>query len=166
MHEFLQLGFGTVQEARGLLAGMRARCDRPVGVYGFSMGGHLALLTAALQRLDGPMVAVAPSCTPASVFLDGMLAAGSSLQALGEDAETRLRELLDRFRVTSLPPPPAASRAAIIAGRRDGIVPPSEPAAIARHWGAPLTWLETGHVGAVTLHRARVRRTLAEAFRL
>jgi len=165
--EFLQLGLGTVIEARGLLAGLHS--VYPVtGVVGFSMGGHMAALTAALVPWPVRVVAISPSCTPASVFLDGMLAAGTDLSALtmpgGEDSRASLRHTLDRFAVDRLPPPAAPEHALVIGTRGDGIVPPSEPAHIANHWGAAIRWIDSGHVGAVTLHRNALRRAVRDVF--
>lgn len=165
VEEFLHLGFGTVCEARGLLAGLREVHPR-VGVVGFSMGGHMAALTAASICWPVRVVTIAPSCTPASVFLDGMLAAGTSSSVLAGEvpAGGRLRALFDRFSVDRLPPPVAREHALVLGTRRDAIVPPSEPERIAAHWNARLRWLDTGHVGAVTLHRAALRAAVAEVF--
>lgn len=167
VEEFLHLGFGTVCEARGLLAGLRSS-HAVLGVVGFSMGGHMAALTAASLRFSVRVVPISPSCTPSSVFLDGMLAEGTSLTALDADdlaaAHRRLRALFDRFSVDRLPPPASREHALVVGTRRDGIVPPSQPARIAAHWNARLAWLDTGHVGAVTLHRPALREAIAGAF--
>lgn len=166
VREFLELGFGTIEEARGLLAGLREAGIARVGVTGYSMGGHMAALTAGSLPWPVRVAALAPSCSPASVFVDGLLSVGTRFASLGEDAPSgrlRLRRLLDRFAVTELPPPPAATDAIIVGTLRDGIVPPTEPQRIADHWGARLRWLDTGHVGAVTLHRAALRAAVVAA---
>ncbi len=170
VEEFLQLGFGTVMEARGLLAGLRSQGVPRTGVVGYSMGGHLAALTAASLSWPVHVVAMAPSCTPSSVFIDGLLSSGTRFDVLDEgtpgSARPRLRALLDRFSVTELPPPRAPEQALIVGTRRDGIVPPGEPQRIADHWKADLRWLDTGHVGAPTRHRSALRQAMRDTFGL
>jgi hypothetical protein len=170
VEEFLQLGFGTVSEARGLLAGLRNDGVQTMGVSGFSMGGHMAALTAASVPWPVGVVAIAPSCTPSSVFIDGLLSSGTRFDLLDGaqpgSGRPKLRELLDRFSVMGLPPPPDVRRALIVGTRRDGIVPPCQPQRIAEHWKAELQWIDTGHVGAVTRHRAALREAIRTTFGL
>jgi hypothetical protein len=168
VEEFIQLGLGTVSEAMGLLAGFRAQGIERIGVVGFSMGGHMAALTAACLPWEVRVAAMAPSCTPASVFIDGMLSAGTRFDRLdgahpGSGRE-RLRAWLDRFCVLEVPPPVSPEHALVVGTTRDGIVPPREPRRIAEHWNAELRVLDTGHVGAVTRHRTALRRAVADVF--
>jgi dienelactone hydrolase len=135
-----------------------------VGVTGFSMGGQMAAMIAASAPFPLAVAALAPSCTPAAVFVQGYLRHAVDVAALGGPGA---RELLDRrlrrFDVRALPPPPAGSSAIVVGARRDGIVPPSEPEAIARHWGAELRWLDAGHVSTVLFHQDALRRAVRDA---
>jgi dienelactone hydrolase len=159
----------TVREARALLAWLAARTGLPVGVAGYSMGGQMAALTGASMPFPVACVPLAPSSTPASVFTEGLLKRAVDADALGRTmapgsvAMSELRELFLKFDVCTLPAPLCPAAAIVVAAERDGIVPPAEPARIARHWGAELRWLPTGHVGAVLRHGRDMRAAITPA---
>jgi hypothetical protein len=98
------------------------------------------------------------------VFVQGYFRHAVDLEALGgPEARSLLDRRLRRFDVLALPPPPRGSSMVVVGGRRDGIVPPADPAAIAQHWGAELRWLEAGHVSAVLFHAEALRRAVRDA---
>jgi dienelactone hydrolase len=157
------------QEARALLARFRAKGLARLGVAGYSMGGNMAALVASSVPFEVAAVPMAPTCSPAPVFTEGLLRSFPDLRALGEAADAdaaraRLRARLAPFDVTCLPPPRAPRAAIVLGTRRDGFVPPSEAERLARHWGAELRWLDAGHVSAVAFHRAEMRQAVNDAF--
>ena len=171
VYDFLSLGHAAVEEARGLLAWLARRGHQRLGIAGFSMGGQLAALTAALVPWPVSVVTVAASDSPASVFCRGPLGRAPSWRALEADglgaAAPRLRALFERYAVTALPPPKDPSRAIVIGTERDLVVPPADAERIAAHWrGARLRWLPSGHVGALLLHQSAIRRALGESLAL
>jgi hypothetical protein len=154
------MAFAAVREGRALLAWLSGRHAR-VGVAGYSMGGQMAAMIAAASPSPLAVAALAPSANPATVFVRGYLRHAVDLDALGgPEARTLLDARLRRFDVRALPPPPRGSSMVVVAGRRDGIVEPADPVAIAEHWGADLRWLEAGHVSAVLFHAEALRRAV------
>jgi hypothetical protein len=154
----------AVREGRALVSWLRTRGYPRVGVAGFSMGGQMAAMIAASSPFPLAVAALAPSVTPASVFVVGYLRHAVDLAALGgPEAKAALDRRLRRFDVRALPPPPPGSSAVVVGARRDGIVPPADPLAIAEHWGAELRWLDAGHVSAVLFHGEGLRRAVRDA---
>lgn len=162
--DFVTMGRAAVAEARALLAWGRARGFEDVGVVGFSMGGQMAAMTAAMVPWPVRVVAMAPSISPASVFLDGPLERDVGWERLGPDARPRLREVMERLSVLDLPPPHDPRRARLVGTRRDVIVPPGDVDAIGRHWGVYPRWLDDGHVSAIALRRHALAQAVVDAF--
>jgi len=153
----------AVREGRALTAWLRSRHGR-VGVAGYSMGGQVAALIAGASPFPLAVAAAAPPVTQASVFVRGYLRHLVDLDALGgPEARALLERRLSRLDVRALPPPPRGSSMVVVGARRDGIVPPADPAAIAEHWGAELRWIEAGHVSAVLFHAEALRRAVRDA---
>jgi dienelactone hydrolase len=163
--DLVLMASAAIREGLSLVAWLRAQGHASVGVAGFSMGGQMAAMIAASAPFPIAVAALAPSATPASVFVKGYLRHAVDLAALGgPEARADLDRRLRRFDVLALPPPPAGSSAIVVGARRDGIVPPADPRAIAEHWGAELRWLEAGHVSAALLHAEEMRRAVSDAF--
>jgi hypothetical protein len=164
--DFVRLGRGALAEARGLAAYLRRSGYEPA-IYGFSMGGQLACMTAASLPFPVDLVSVAPSSNPAPVFLDGPIGnavAWDVLEQQAAPARVHLRSIMERISVLALPRPADPARAHLVGTRHDRIVPPGEVARIAAYWAhANVSWLNAGHVSAVTLQRAAIRRVIARA---
>ena len=165
------LARATFLEARGLLRWLDEVLRVPrLGVTGYSMGGQFAAMVAASWPRPLAAIPVAPACSPDSVLRDGVLRDVAHWVALagaaGDEraARTELLDHLGRFSVTALPPPRYPRAAIVVGTREDGVVPPAEMEKIARHWRAELRWLRAGHVSAVVLHLAAIRRAIADAF--
>lgn len=165
------MGAAAFQEGRALLRWVREGLRLPlVGVTGFSMGGQLAAMVGASVHFPCAVVPMAPTCSPDSVLRQSFVrhvAHWAALAGEGEDAEAARRGLCDhlaRFSVTALPPPACPEAAIVVGTSEDGVVPPSDMARIAAHWGAELRWLAAGHVSAVLSHRGEMRDALADAF--
>ena len=138
--DLIGMGRATVTEARVLLAWARTRYER-IGVAGYSMGGQMAAMTAALCRWPVRFVGVATSVSPARVFFDGPLHADVASAPLGEGGLAKLRVIMERLNVLDLDPPCDVERALLVGTRDDAIVPPADTRAIARHWGVNPRWI-------------------------
>lgn len=160
--DFLRMGRATVREAHALLAWGRAQGYARVGVVGYSMGGQMAAMTAALAPWPVHVVAMAPAATPVSVFLDGPLRRDVAWDALGPEGASRLRQVLSGLSVLSLPPVKEPAWATLVGTRHDAIVPPEDVVAIGRHWGVSPRWLDDGHVSALALRVWGLRQAIVD----
>lgn len=168
--DMVLMASAAVREGRSLLGWLEGRGHRRLGVAGYSMGGQMSALVAATWPGPLALAALAPSDSPASVFTEGLLKTHPRWDALrrprgSEDrARAELRQLFLRYAVSSLAPPAEPRAAVVVANRQDGVVPPADAERIARRWGCELRWLEGGHVSAVVLEQAAMRRAVADAF--
>jgi hypothetical protein len=160
--DFFALGLANVTEARSALATLRAMNDAPVGIAGYSMGGHLSSQVALTLPWPVRLAALAPSHSAAPVFVDGPLQRHVVWPALGADAKPRLTQILDRVDAHALPAPLPGASTVLVATRRDGIVPPHSMEALAKKWGIAPRWIDTGHVGAFVLRRGALRRAVRD----
>lgn len=160
--DFFALGLANVSEARAALAAQKALGDTPVGIAGYSMGGHLSSQVALTLPWPVRLAALAPSHSAGPVFVDGPLARHIVWPALGEGAREKLKGIFDRVDAHALPPPLPGATTVLVATRQDGIVPPHSMEALATKWGITPRWIETGHVGAFLLRRPTLRRAVRD----
>ncbi len=167
------MALGMVLEARALLEHLRQRYSRLV-VAGYSMGGHMAAITAAVSPLAVACAALATGASASSIYTRGLLSWSIDFDALGGGPEhrravqQRLQHLLAVADVTQYSPPQRTD-AAIIAGcQRDGYVLRSETQRLHQHWqGSELRWIPAGHFSALmTCRRALCDCVVAAAARL
>jgi len=162
--DLVLMASAALREGRALAGWLRERGHARIGVAGFSMGGQLAAMIGCTLPFPVAIAALAPSATPASVFTEGHLRHAVDLDALGgPDARALLHRRLSRYHVDALPPPRPGSCAIVVGGRRDGIVTPPNPEAVARHLGAELRWVDAGHVTAVLFHQEALRAAVRDA---
>lgn len=163
--DLVLMAAAATREGRALAAWLRARGHGRVGVAGYSMGGQVAAMVGCTLPFPVAIAALAPSATPASVFAEGHLRHAVDLDALGGGPAARamLHRRLARFDVARFPRPAPGSTAIVVGGRKDGIVTPPNPEAVARHLGAELRWLDAGHVTAVLFHQEALRRAVWDA---
>lgn len=158
--DFFALGLANIIEARSALAGLKAQGGAPVGLAGYSMGGHLASQVALTLPWPIRLAALAPSHSAAPVFVDGPLSRNVVWGALGDDARARLAGVFERVNAHALPAPLPGAATVVVATRRDGIVPVQSMEALAAKWGVTPRWVDTGHVGAFLLRRSALRRAV------
>jgi len=165
--EQLLLHVAMVQEACAMLHTMRQNFSGSLGVAGFSMGGYMAAMTAALAPFDLAAVIIAGGVSPVPVYLDHYLARSvswSSLSPSPSAARARLRRLLSRD-ASTYAPPRRPNAAAIIACARDGFVPPVESVRLAEHWGAvDFSFVDAGHTLGFLAHRPAFHAAIQRAF--
>lgn len=162
--DFVVMGRATVREAHALAAWARAEGYARVGVAGYSMGGQMAAMSAALAPWPVHVVAMAPAVTPASVFLQGPLRRDVAWRALGDRGEERLARVLTSLSVVGLPPVAAPELATLVGTRHDAIVPPDDVMAIAQHWRVSPRWLDDGHVSAIALRARALAQAVVDTF--
>jgi Alpha/beta hydrolase domain containing 18 len=160
---------GMVLEARALLEYLRGRYPRLV-VAGYSMGGHMAAITAAVSPFPLGCAAMATGASASAVYTRGLLSWSVDFKALGGGAQRRVaaRERIHQlFQVAEVTrhAPPQRPDAAVIAGcTRDGYVLRSETERLHQHWpGSTLRWIPAGHFSALVTSRRALCDCVAEA---
>lgn len=137
----------AIYEVRLVQQWVRERSSAPVGLLGLSLGGYVAALFAGLyEDLDFVIPVVAPVCMGDLAFRF----LSQSRAAKAGAANFSLEEMRASFWIHS----PLAhtlkterSRALIVAGRGDRVVPPEHSFALWRHWGEPeVHWFAGSHV--------------------
>jgi hypothetical protein len=163
---------GMVWEARALLEYLRDRYQK-VAVAGYSLGGHMAAITAAVSPFPLACAAMAAGASATAIYTRGLLSwsvdyatLGSALGGATQRAAARER-LTQLFTVANVDcfPPPVRSDAAVIAGcKRDGYVMHSETLRLHQHWpGSTLRWISAGHFSALVSSRRVLCDCVADA---
>jgi len=164
---------GMVWEARALLEHLRTDYLK-VAVAGYSMGGHMAAITAAVSPFPLACAALAAGASGSSIYTRGLLSWSVDYAALGSAlgggatqraaAQARLQRLFSVADVTCFPAP-MRSDAAVIAGcKRDGYVLRSETERLHQHWpGSILRWIAAGHFSALVSSRRALCDCVADA---
>jgi pimeloyl-ACP methyl ester carboxylesterase len=164
---------GMVLEARALLEHLRGHYAR-VAVAGYSMGGHMAAITAAVSPFPLACAALAAGASATSIYTRGLLSWSVDYTALGSAlgggvtqraaARERLQQLFTVADVNCFPPP-LRSDAAVIAGcKRDGYVLRSETERLHQHWpGSTLRWIAAGHFSALVSSRRMLCDCVSDA---
>ena len=163
---------GMVLEARALLEDLRGQYQK-VAVAGYSMGGHMAAITAAVSPFPLACAAMAAGASgqqrlysrPA-VVERGLRGAWAVPGGATQQAAARER-LLHLFAVADVTcfSAPMRSDAAVIAGcKRDGYVLRSETERLHQHWpGSTLRWIPAGHFSALVSSRRALCDCVADA---
>jgi hypothetical protein len=163
------MALGMVLEARALLENLNERYPKLV-VAGYSMGGHMAAITAAVTPSSVACAALATGASASSIYTRGLLSWSVDLDALGGGAHLRaaarerLQQLFSVADITRYPPPVRADAAVIAGCTRDGYVPSSETKCLHQHWrGSRLRWISAGHFSALITSGSELRNCVADA---
>jgi pimeloyl-ACP methyl ester carboxylesterase len=163
------MNLGMVWEARALVEYLRNWYQK-VGVAGYSMGGHMAAITAAVCPFPIACAALATGASAAPIYTQGLLSWSIDLAALaGEtglqsEANERLRRLIGASDLTQYAPPLRTDAAVLVGCARDGYVLCKEIERLHKYWpGSELRWLQRGHVTAVIRGGNFLRRAVADA---
>jgi len=141
----------AIHDLRALIAWLRRRDVRQIGLLGMSLGGYTTALLASVER----ELAFAVPMIPAVSMSELMWRHGAASPARKQAEEVGVtRELLDRvFRVHAplerAPRVPHEGRF-LVAGRGDRITPPDQAEALWEHWERPgIHWFPGGHLAQV-----------------
>jgi pimeloyl-ACP methyl ester carboxylesterase len=158
------MALGMVREARALLEYLKPQY-RKLAVAGYSMGGHMAALTAAVSSIPVACAALATGASASAIYTRGLLSRSVDFGALGgNDAQSKLQALFDVADITKYRPPIRPDAAVISGSTRDGYVLASETERLHRHWkGSTLHWIDAGHFSALITRRKALRACVEEA---
>ena len=164
--EHCLIALGIVLESRALLEHLKPGYPKLVAA-GYSMGGHLAALAAAVSPFPVACAALATGASPAPIYTVGLLSQSIDFAALGGEAgRERLREIIDGADITKFRPPLRADAAVVSGSRRDGYVLASETQRLHQHWkGSELRMIDAGHFSALITQREALRACVLEAVR-
>jgi pimeloyl-ACP methyl ester carboxylesterase len=153
------MALGMVLEARALVESLRSRYQKMV-VAGYSMGGHMSAITAAVTPFAVGCAALATGASATSIYLRGLLSWSVDLDALVDEsdsrrsAKARLAQLFDVADLTRYPLPVRPDAAVIAGCKRDGYVFNSETERLHQHWkNSTLRWIPAGHFSALVTSR-------------
>ncbi|HTT21869.1 MAG TPA: alpha/beta hydrolase family protein [Candidatus Sulfotelmatobacter sp.] len=163
------MNVGSVQEARALLEYLRGFYEQ-LTVTGYSMGGHMAALTAVSCPFPVACAALATGASAAPIYTKGLLSWSVNLEALAAKqgqrlaAKERLRLLIETADLTRHPPPIRSDAAFIVGCASDGYVLANEVERLHEHWtGSTLRWLPAGHVTGLFFFGSALRDAVADA---
>jgi len=157
------MALGMVLEARALLEYLRPGYSKLV-VAGYSMGGHMAAITAAVTPLPLACAALATGASASAIYTRGLLSRSVDFKTLGASAQKRLRELFEVADITRFRPPIRVDAAIVSGCTRDGYVLASETRRLHAHWkGSSLRWIKAGHFSALMTQRRALRDCVEEA---
>jgi hypothetical protein len=163
------MNLGSVWEARALLEYLRSSY-RKLTVAGYSMGGHMAAITASVSPFPLACAALATGASAAPIYTKGLLSWSVNLEALAVEpgqqlaAKERLHFLIELADVTRHAPPMRADAAVVVGCIRDGYILADETERLHQHWsGSALRWLPAGHVTALMFFRGALRDAVVDA---
>lgn len=163
------MALGMVLEARSLLEHLRSRYQKLV-VAGYSMGGHMAAITAALTPFAVGCAALATGASASSIYTRGLLSWSVDLEALVDksdlrtSAKARLAQFFDVADLTRYQLPVRPDAAVIAGCKRDGYVFNSETERLHQHWKrSTLRWIPAGHFSALVTSRRALCDCVGEA---
>ena len=163
------MALAMVLEARALLERLNAKYQK-LAVAGYSMGGHMAAITAAVTPLPVACAALATGASASAIYIRGLLSWSVDFETLGGGeagstaARERLRTLFETADVTRYRPPLRVDAAVVSGCTRDGYVLQSETERLHRHWkGCTLRWIEAGHFSALLTQRKALCDCVEEA---
>src|SRR5271165_4626825 len=157
------MALGMVSEARALLEYLRPRY-RKLAVAGYSMGGHMAAITASVSPVPVACAAMATGASASAIYTRGLLSRSVDFETLGDSARERLQKLFDVADITNFRPPIRVDAAVVSGCTCDGYVLASETERLHSHWkGSMLRWIDAGHFSALMTQRRALHACVEEA---
>jgi hypothetical protein len=138
----------SVWDARTLLARLRAEGAETIGVFGVSLGGHVAALLAGVDAELRCVVAGVPTSDIATMLANTVRQhwGVEALEASGVEDES-FRTLSRLVSPLSLPVLVPRQHRYLYAAVGDRLVTPEQAIALWRHWDKPtIQWLQGGHI--------------------
>jgi len=157
------MALGMVLEARALLEYLRPRY-RKLAVAGYSMGGHMAAITASVSPMPLACAAMATGASASAIYTRGLLSRSVDFETLGDSARERLQKLFDVADIANFRPPIRVDAAVVSGCTCDGYVLASETERLHSHWkGSMLRWIDAGHFSALMTQRRALLACVEEA---
>lgn len=154
----------SVWDARTLLARLREQGAETIGVFGVSLGGHVAALLAGVDPDLRCVVAGVPTSDVATMLTQTVRQhwGPDAVEASGVEDEA-FRTLSRLVSPLSLPVLVPREHRYLYAAVGDRLVTPQQAIALWHHWEKPeILWLQGGHIlNNVTASRRFVVRSLA-----
>jgi pimeloyl-ACP methyl ester carboxylesterase len=145
----------AVGDLTGLVRYLRAQGHPRVGLFGMSLGGYTAALTATVEPGLDFLVPVVPlACLADFSREQGLL--GQRSQDISE-LHTRLERVYRPVSPLAAPPLIAKDRVLVVGARADRITPINHARRIATHFSAPLIAFRGGHLLQLGRERAFAR---------
>lgn len=147
----------AAHDARALLAWLRTESPAATGVFGISLGGHVAALLAGLDRDLAAVVTGVPTADVSTMLADTLAGRwGPEVVARSHVRDEAPRILSRLVSPLSYPVLLPRDRLFIYAAVGDRLVTPQQALALWRHWDRPaIRWLQGGHI--LNNHRAARR---------
>jgi dienelactone hydrolase len=163
--EHLLMNLSMVEEGRALLDLFAREGRAQLGIAGYSMGGSMAAVVAAVTPRPLAAAIFAAGCAAGPVFTEGLLARGIDFAALGgEPGRARLGQVFGVADLDRHPAPRRPDAVVMVAARRDGYVFPAQVEALHARWpGSELRWVDSGHAGTLLLHAEALRQAALDA---
>lgn len=152
-----------VADLLGTAGWLRASGYRRVGLFGYSLGGYLAGILAALRGDWDYLVLGGTGDSLVSPILDTPLGRNvrEDLSACGMLDRTRLSRAWRIISPGALPRRVPADRVLMVAGRFDRIMLPVSVRRLWRAWDRPrLDWMPRGHYTLLATNRGLLQRAL------
>ena len=166
------MAVAMVMEARALLGWLRPQYEK-LAVAGYSMGGHMAAITAAVTPFPVACAAMATGASASTIYTRGLMSWCVDFNRLAEDpaqqpaAKERLHGIFDAADITNFPPPLRVDASIVLGCSRDGYVLRSETERLHQYWaGSTLRWLNAGHFSALITRRKALCDCLSDALNL
>jgi hypothetical protein len=163
------MALGMVLEGRALLTSLRPQYKK-LAAAGYSMGGHMAAITAAVTPFPIACAALATGASASSIYTRGLMSWCIDFDRLAEQpaqrsaAQERLHGFFDAADITNYPPPIRVDASVILGCTRDGYVLRSETERLHQYWfGSTLRWLNAGHFSALVTSRKTLCDCLLDA---
>lgn len=157
---------GILWEAQALLANLHDQYQK-LTVAGYSMGGHMAAIAAALSSFPVACAVLAAGASASVIYTRSLLSWSVDFDALSNEtpgAHERLCRLFDLADVTRFPAPMRTNAAVIVGCARDGYIPGTETERIHRHWpGSTLRWVNGGHFSSLITCRRALCDSISDA---
>ncbi len=144
----LAMNHAAINEARAMLRWLKEREGAPLGVSGFSMGGHMAVMVAGFTRFPLALSAFATGRSPGPIYTRSALSWSIDWRRLAREHDAPRDRMFAIFDggMASLRPPAQGSAVALVAARRDGFVEAREVERLHALLGGSLQWVPGGHV--------------------
>lgn len=163
--DLLHAEIQAVRDLRRTLAWIRAQESDPrIGVLGYSLGGYNAALLASVDPGLACVIAGIPMTdAPETVWRHLPILHRNYLLSRGVTPELAAQVMAPVSPLNTQPLVPHGRRF-IVAAAGDQLIPPSQPARLAEHWGQPVMhWYQGSHLSV--RHESGVKAFIDNAFR-